>query len=253
MNPSSSSLPRLWLRLLTFRATAEDYENLDHRHLIAGLIVCWIVGAGRYWDDPRATLLQHTGVGSVVYVFVLAAVLWIIAKPTAPERFSYAGILTFITLTAPPAALYAIPVEKWMTLEEANAWNLNFLGIVALWRVVLWGHYVRRHGWLGGGQVFAVVTMPLAIIFLTLVSMNLHHVVLDVMGGIRNADKSSQDSAFQTLMVFSFLSVPVSFAGGLVWILAVIQAWGDWRRARQTAPAVTAPSTSAPPSASRGK
>lgn len=148
MTDPSTSLPRLWLRLLTFRATREDYESLGRRHLIAGLIVCWIVGAGRYWDDSRATLLQHTGVGSVIYVFVLAAVLWVIAKPAAPQRFSYPGILTFITLTSPPAALYALPVEKWMTLKDANQMNLQFLGVVALWRVLLWGHYVRRHGWL---------------------------------------------------------------------------------------------------------
>jgi len=102
----SHSLMRLWLSLLTFRATREDYESLcGGRYLIGGLIACWIVGIGRYWDDPRATLLQHTGLGSVAYVFVLAAVLWLIAKPAAPERFTYVGILTFITLTSPPAAL----------------------------------------------------------------------------------------------------------------------------------------------------
>ncbi len=248
---ASSSLPRLWLRLLTFRATREDYESLGSSHLIAGLIACWIVGIGRYWDDPRATFLQHTGLGSVAYVFVLAAVLWCVAKPTAPERFTYAGILTFITMTSPPAALYAIPVEKWMTLEDANARNLQFLLIVALWRVMLWGHYVRRHGWLGIAQVFAVSATPLAVILITLVTLNLDHVVFNVMGGIRNADKSSQDAAFQALLALSFLSVPVSFFGGLVWILAVAQSWEDRKRALKAA--VAAASVAQPPSAKQDK
>lgn len=248
---ASSSLPRLWLRLLTFRATREDYEILGSRHLIAGLIACWIVGIGRYWDDPRATLLQHTGLGSVAYVFVLAAVLWCVAKPTAPERFTYAGILTFITMTSPPAALYAIPVEKWMTLEEANARNLQFLLIVALWRVVLWGHYVRRHGWLGSAQVVAITFMPLAVILMTLVTLNLHHVVFDIMGGIRNADKSSQDAAFRTMFVLSYLSIPVSFVGALMWIAAVAQSLEKWMRARRAA--VAAASVAQTPIAKQDK
>ena len=85
------SLPRLWLRLLTFRASHADYASLDWRHLLAGLAACWVVGMGRYWDDPRATFLQHLVLGSVIYVFALAAVLWVITKP-----------VDVVTATPPP-------------------------------------------------------------------------------------------------------------------------------------------------------
>lgn len=220
--PSSASLPRFWLRLLAFRVTREEYENLGTRHLVAGIVACWIVGIGRYWDDPRASMLQHTGLGSVAYIFVLAAVLWLIAKPTAPDRFSYLGILTFVSLTAPPAILYAIPVEKWMTLEDANQMNLRFLGLVALWRVVLWGHYLRRQGLFHAWQILVVAIMPLAIIFFALTALNLHHVVFNIMGGIRDADKSSQDAAYRALFVLTYLSVPVSFLAGLCWLCMVV-------------------------------
>ena len=125
------SLLKLWIRLLMFRFRFEDYHSLGIKQLFMGLVVCWIVGMGRYWDDPRAILLQKAGVGSVLYVFLLAALLWLTVKPIAPGRFSYVGILTFVTMTAPPAILYAIPVEKWMTLQSANQTNLNFLGIDA--------------------------------------------------------------------------------------------------------------------------
>lgn len=226
---TSASLPRFWFRLLTFRASAEDYECLHRGHLIAGLIACWLVGIGRYWDDTRATLLQHTGTGSVIYVFVLAALMWIIVKPVAPERFTYAGILTFITLTSPPAALYAIPVEKWMTLQEANLMNLRFLGIVALWRLVLWMHYLRRCGQFRMWMVCSAAAVPLAVIFIALASLNLHHVVFNIMGGIREADKSSQDAAFETLFVFSYLSVPVSVLASLGWLAMILQSRRDRR------------------------
>jgi hypothetical protein len=223
----SSSITRLWFRLLTFRASLEDYENLGRRHLIAGLIVCWLVGMGRYWDDARATSLQHTGIGSVVYVFVLAALMWVVVKPVAPDRFSYGGILTFITLTSPPAALYAIPVEKWMTLEAANITNLRFLGLVAVWRLALWMHYLRRFGQFRGWMVACAAAVPLAAIFITLTELNLHHVVFNIMGGIREADKTSQDAAFQTLWLLGVLSVPVSFVAFLGWVSMVLQSRRD--------------------------
>lgn len=217
------SLLSRWLRLLTFRASFEDYESLNRSHLIAGLVACWFVGMGRYWDDTRASLLQHTGIGSVIYVFVLAALMWIVVKPVAPERFAYTGILTFITLTSPPAALYAIPVEKWMTLEAANLMNLRFLGIVAVWRLALWMHYLYRGAKFRVWMVLCAATVPLAAIFIALTSLNLHHVVFNIMGGIREADKSSQDAAYETLFVLSYLSVPVSFFASLGWIAMILQ------------------------------
>jgi hypothetical protein len=160
-------------------------------------------------------------------VFVLAALMWIIVKPVAPERYTYAGILTFITLTSPPAVLYAIPVEKWMTLKEANLMNLRFLGIVALWRLVLWMHYLRRHGQFRMWMVFSAAAVPLAAIFIVLASLNLHHVVFNIMGGIREADKSSQDAAYEMLFVLSYLSVPVSVLASLGWLAMILQSRRD--------------------------
>jgi hypothetical protein len=226
---SESSLLKLWVRLLTFRARLEDYESLGSRQLIMGLIVCWIVGMGRYWDDPRAVLLQKAGVGSVVYVFALAALLWLTVKPLNPKRFSYVGILTFVTMTSPPAMLYAIPVEKWMSLEAANDVNLKFLSIVALWRLGLWIHYLRRYALFTGFRTFVTATLPLAFIFMALVEMNLHHVVFNIMGGIREADQSSQDAAYGALWLFGLFAFPVSCIAGIGWLSFILQGWHDRR------------------------
>ena len=51
----------LWFRVLTFRATGEELRSLGWGHLVAGLLCTWIVGIGRYWDHPRATLPQYLG------------------------------------------------------------------------------------------------------------------------------------------------------------------------------------------------
>jgi hypothetical protein len=224
MNPSDSLL-KTWLRFLTFRFKFEDYQSLSHRHLLAGILGCWIVGMGRYWDDPRANWLQLGGVGSVAYIFALALLLWLIVKPIAPRRFSYLGILTLVAMTSPPAILYAIPVEKWMTLEAANQLNLLFLGIVALWRLALWGHYLCQWGLFLGGMTFVGAALPLAVIFISLIELNLHHVVVDIMGGIREADRTSQDAAYGALWLFSLLVVPVSCFAGLGWVFILIDNW----------------------------
>ncbi len=217
--PARTVFFSLWMRLLFFRASREDYNTLRRGHFWAGLLITWLVGIGRYWDDPRAEPLQILGAGSVIYIFVLAAILWIIFKPAAPKQFSYLHILTFIALTSPPAVIYAIPIEKWADLATANKLNLISLGIVATWRVGLLFHYLTVHGRLDGLRTFICGTMPLAVIFVALLSLNLHHVVFDIMGGIREADSSSQDAAYAILFSLSVLAIPLSGLSTLLWLL----------------------------------
>lgn len=112
----------LELRLLFFQATKQDFQQLGVRHLVFGLVFTWIVGMGRYWDNPRVGLLQWLGVGSIVYVFVLSLFLWLAIWPLLPRNWSYFRVLTFITLVSPPALLYAIPVEQ-LDYESANSIN----------------------------------------------------------------------------------------------------------------------------------
>src|SRR5687768_3351015 len=82
------------LRIVTFQATYDELLALDRRHLVIGLLFTWVVGMGRWWDDPGAHLLQHLGLGSVIYVFVVSLFLWLIAAPLRPENWSYQRLLT---------------------------------------------------------------------------------------------------------------------------------------------------------------
>src|SRR3954454_22335388 len=100
-------LLRTALRVLTFRASREELHSLDRRHLAFGLVCTWLVGIGRWWDDPGAPLFLHLGLGSVLYVFILSLLLWLIVWPLRPRDWSYERLLTYVTLTSPPAALYA--------------------------------------------------------------------------------------------------------------------------------------------------
>ncbi len=138
-------------RFLTFRASPKELQNLGWGHLAAGLLWTWAAGIGRWWDDPMAGPLQMLGVGSVAYVFVLALVLWLVTLPLRPAKWSYFQVLTAVCLTAPPAILYALPVERWVSMSTATWLNLAFLAVVAAWRVSLWVTYLIRAGQLPDG------------------------------------------------------------------------------------------------------
>jgi hypothetical protein len=191
--------------LLTFRASREELVGLGKPHLAFGLVATWVVGMGRWWDDPEAHLLQHLGVGSVLYVFVLAFILWLLIKPLKPQDWGYRGVLTFVALTSPPALLYAIPVERFLDLDTARQVNVWFLAFVATWRVGLLVFYLRRLARLAWYAVIVASLLPLTVIVTALTALNLERAVFDVMSGLRD-DGTAGDQAYGVLIALTFLS-----------------------------------------------
>ncbi len=193
------------LQLLTFRLTGEGMQKLNNRHLIAGILGTWVVGMGRYWDDTQASLLQHLGIGSLIYIFFLAGFIWLIILPFKIENWSYRIVLTFIALTSFPALFYAIPVERFYSIATANKINVWFLAIVALWRLCLLYYFIKHYTKLSPGNIVTVTFMPICLIISVLTILNLHNVVFEVMGGIR--DPSPHDSSYLILMLLTGLSM----------------------------------------------
>jgi hypothetical protein len=211
-NSETSSSPTTWrsagltaIRLLTFRASREELASVTGKHLALGLLCTWLVGMGRYWDNPRVNLLQHLGVGSVVYVFVLSLFLWLIVWPLRPKNWSYFRVLVLVTLVSPPAIIYAFPVEKFYPLDTANALNQLFLLIVATWRVALLLFFLRRVARLDRFPATVAAMLPLTLIVVSLTVLNLEKVVFDFMGGVSN--RSSSDASYEFLLLLSLLAV----------------------------------------------
>lgn len=207
----TSSPPASWrnvvattIRLLTFRATREELVSFSRKHLAFGLLCTWIVGIGRHWDNPRVHLLQHLGIGSIVYVFILSLFLWLIVWPLRPKNWSYFRVLVFVSLVSPPAILYALPVEKFYSLDTANSLNVLFLAIVAIWRVALLLFFLRRVGELDGFSIVIAALLPLTLIVVTLTVLNLEKAVFDFMGGVREGTAS--DASYGILFMLSFFS-----------------------------------------------
>ncbi len=193
------------LRLLSFKLMREEMLGFNKWHLIAGVAGTWIVGMGRYWDDEKASTLQHLGFGSVIYVFLLSLFIWIILLPFKIEHWKYFTVLIFISLTSFPAIFYAIPVERFFSLETSSAINAWFLAVVATWRLCLLFFFLKRFSGLSTGNVIIATLLPVCVIISSLTLLNLHHVVFVVMGGIR--DRTSYDDSYGILMLLTGVSL----------------------------------------------
>jgi hypothetical protein len=194
-------------RFLTFRPISAAVGSSWKSYLAFGLFFTWLAGVGRYWDNTRAYFWQHLGFGSVAYVFVLSLIIWALLAPLRPKHWSYRNVLLFITLTAPPALLYAIPVEKLMSLSDAATANVWFLALVAAWRVVLYVVFLRRTAGLSAGRVIVGTALPLTLIVVALAMLNLEHVVFDIMGGLRADQRTANDGAYGVVFLLSVLSI----------------------------------------------
>ena len=203
-----SKIIRDQIALLLFKPFKSQIQESWVAYLSWGLLITWIVGTGRYWDHPNADWWQYLGLGSVAYVFILAFIVWIIAAPLKPRHWSYLNVLIFITLTSLPALLYAIPVEQFMILQNAQSANFWFLLIVAVWRVALFLNFLRKVAGLNPIEVTVTGLLPLVLIVTTLTVLNLEHVVFQIMGGIRNP--TQHDTAYLALITITYFSLLLS-------------------------------------------
>jgi hypothetical protein len=194
-------------RLLTFRSSPDELRDLNYRHLACGLFFTWLVGMGRWWEDPNASLLQHLGIGSLVYVFVLAFLLWLVIWPLMPPHWSLLNIFIFVTLTSPPAILYAIPVRHGLALPAAQTVRMSLLAAVASWRVALLAFYLRRGAGMTGFRWVLAALFPLLLVVFSLTALNLERVVFDLMGDIRESDQTVNDGAYGVLVLICMLSM----------------------------------------------
>lgn len=186
----------------------------------------WLCGIGRYWDNPKAELWQYLGLGSVAYIFILSLILWIVILPLKPLNWSYKNVLLFVSLTAPPAILYAIPVERFMPLESAQLANVCFLAVVAIWRVALLLKYLKNVAGLSGLCVLVATLLPLTLIVSGLSALNLEHVVFKIMAGLEDHEKSANDGAYTILLLITYFSVLASP------VLLSIYGWFIYKRHR---------------------
>lgn len=194
--------------LLLFRDFKPALPGSASAYLAWGMFTTWLAGIGRYWDHPYAETWQYLGLGSLGYVFVMAALIWAITLPLRPANWSYQNVLVFVMLTSLPAILYAIPVERFTTLQTAQALNMLFLGVVATWRVALLLRFLMRSAKLPFSTAFVAAFLPLVLIVTALVALNLEKAVFEIMGGL--GKQTSNDEAYGVLIAITAASLLAS-------------------------------------------
>ena len=210
--------------VLLGRFDVPERKPFTRAHLVAGLVFAWLAGMGRYWDHPFASWAQMLGLGSVAYVFVLAAFIWLLGLPIRLKPWYYRDLLICISLTSPLAFLYALPVERWMPIESARAINLAFLVVVAAWRVFIYFRYLRRRMLLSAGRTFVMLVLPLSLIVNALTFLNLERVIFDIMAGVDDRG-SGGASSYEAVMVVSVLSLIMWIPTTIAYLVMSIREW----------------------------
>ena len=212
---------RFVVRVVTGCFTADDVEQAGAAHIALGLALAWIAGIGRNWTNPRVTLLQHLGLGSVAYVLALSTFLWLILLPLRPDRWSLPKIIAFVGAASPPGFLYAIPVDRFLSLRDARRAHLTLLAIVSLWRVVLYALFLFRYARLRNLRLAVGAVFPLAVIVFALTALNLERAVFDLMSGVNPASGTPGDTAYAFLFFLTVLSVRAAPVLAVLYVTAI--------------------------------
>lgn len=246
-------------RFLAFRSATPDLKRLGPLYLALGLAVVWLVGIVRHIGMPNLTIWQYLGFDSVAYIFILAAILWLIVWPLRPQNWSYFIVLIFVTMTAAPAILYGLapalgllgPSGEWRgdyfvvdahwydrseyaeyVAQRVRPLRLLLLLVVASWRVGLLSKFLSRSAKLGDFAVLIGTLLPLSLIVTTLAFLNLDKAVFDAMGG--KVTGTPEDNAYAVLVIIVVLSF---WASPLLLIGYVWQIVAAFMRGRKLAPA----------------
>lgn len=194
-----------------------------------GLLFVFSAGLAREYDgEDLLSEPWHLGiplVASLATSFLLFVLICVAGGLSRWNLRTFCGeyrrFLGLYWMTAPLAWLYAIPVERWMSPGDATATNLNLLGLVALWRVVLIIRvisviYVYLARWF---SAMFVVMLFADTVLLTL----LFHTPLPVvsfMGGVRLTESEAIISATsRSVGLLGMLSLPIWLIGSaaVIW------------------------------------
>ena len=191
--------------------------------LWVGLLFVFSAGFAREYDgedllhEPWHLMIPMAA--SLATSTLLFAIMWLALHgwKTFPNEWrTYQSFVALYWMTAPLAWIYAIPVERFLPAGEATAANFWFLGIVAVWRVVL---MMRVVSVLFQAPIIRVL-FPFMLfadgVLLALIDI-MPVPVLAVMGGVRLSESAKM---IQTVSLFSMvlgmLTLPIWGLGSLI-------------------------------------
>jgi hypothetical protein len=128
--------------------------------------------------------------------------------------------------------LYAIPVERLTSLDDARKLNVLFLATVASWRVALLFFYLKRRARLSVFSIVVAALLPITLIVVTLTTLNLERAVFDVMGGFREPG-TANDSAYGMLVLLTMLSSLLFIPLLISYVILIVGAYSKSKKDMQ--------------------
>ncbi len=208
--------------MLTFRLTPEEYDRLGFKHLLFGLATAWLVGYGRWWDRPDdVSPFLRSGALSVLTVIGLGFLLHRVMTGLVPRHEGHMRTAAYVSLTSLPAAIYALPLERWMELEQARTGNVAMLAVVAAWRVALYVYLLRR---IAGFPIYTTIVttlLPLAVIICFVTISGTQFRVLSIMTGVTvdPPPPSTAETRFDIIASLSCLSLVLTPVLVILWLI----------------------------------
>lgn len=146
----------------------------------------------------------------------LAGLLLIVLKAipavrscSLPLADEFRRLLTCVWMTAPLAVIYAVPVERMLSAVEATQANLWFLGIVSLWRVILFTRIVSvMYATPFASALFPILLLAdsLMIWLMSIIPLPL----LQIMGGIQLTESE---------LILNAVRLNLLFFGVVTWLI----------------------------------
>ncbi|MGI8923601.1 MAG: hypothetical protein ACR2HJ_06100 [Fimbriimonadales bacterium] len=191
--------------VLLLRISGDRIRGLGWKHFALGLVLTWIVGIGRWYDDPDAVLAQQLGAGSVGYIFVISLLICWLGGPFATAReipWTYPRVLTYVSLTALPGIVYAFPIEWVASASVSRYYNLSALALVSAWRVAMLVRLYRDGAGMKPTQTAATTLFLISGIVLVLSFARVLNAVASAMGGFREeGERLAADLAVGACMI----------------------------------------------------
>ena len=218
--PNSES-PKLYDPLLILTGNRGSIMRLaDSPHtLLLGAILIITAGLARNYDHLYLLKEWQWLYGLYIASVLSSLIIFFVGCRKHIRQQSKYPYLTFLSLywiTAPCAWLYAIPIESFTDIVTATKWNIAFLAIVSIWRVLLVARYLSVMSGEKFGHSFIRITWTAATI-MCVASFFKGIELVGIMGGVELSDHEEiLKSAANFTTVFCFFVATIGLITHLI-------------------------------------
>ncbi len=162
-------------------------QRLAHSHHTIAIAALLVITAGlaRNYDHYDLTSQWQWIYGPYIASLITSVIIYICGctRHFVKKSIPYITFLSLYWMTSPCAWLYAFPIEALTDIVTATRWNIAFLAIVSIWRILLVSRFISV---LSGEKFFISligVAWPASAI-MCVASLNKGIELVGIMGGI---------------------------------------------------------------------